>query len=391
MAEVSPFKRFDPAILSSVEVFWRDHYNFLKEHGYTLRKRYEPGWVPSWLNTSVKPASCEDAQPICVRVESIYIARCTFVNAASVVQHYQVLDAIRADGSFVILKQVDINIHPDEIPTIKHFASDAFASHPQNHCIPVLEIIDPPEGSTIAFLVMPLLFDIDEPSFTTIGEAVAFCGQIFEGLHYLHQQNIIHGDCKHNNIMADSSGLCDFSPHPMNPIMRRDLTGRVSYSKSPTRKPVKYYLIDFGLSQIYHPEDALVLRYPPWGGDKTVPEHQDPDGPMCDPFAVDVYCLGNFFRQYFMDGWDGIPMDPPPGFDFMRELINDMVNTEPTKRPSMLEVVSRFDDIVKELGARRLRSPFLPDGKRHGLFQSVIYWSTQLARVARRIPAVPKL
>ncbi|KAG6910429.1 hypothetical protein DXG01_010784 [Tephrocybe rancida] len=190
--------------------------------------------------------------------------------------------------------------------------------------------------------------------------------------------------------MADTAGLFDYPPHPVERMMRRDFTGRVSYPFSRTRKPVKYYFIDFDLAQIYQPEDAPFLRYPPWGGDKTVPEHQDPDGPMCDPFAVDVYCLGNFLRQYFLDGWDDMPRAPLPGFDFMRELINDMVNTDPTKRPSMSEVVSRFDIIVERLGNWKLRSPFLPDGKRHGPIQSIVYWSKQIARVARRVPAVPK-
>lgn len=70
---------------------------------------------------------------------------------------------------------------------------------------------------------------------------------------------------------------------------------------SRTLKPVKYYFIDFGLSKIYRPQDVPFLKQPPWGGDKSVPEHLIPSPPPCDPFAVDVYCLGNFLRQYFLD------------------------------------------------------------------------------------------
>jgi hypothetical protein len=45
------------------ERFWVDHQPWLKSRGYTLRDRYQPDWVASWL----KPGStkdwldCEDA------------------------------------------------------------------------------------------------------------------------------------------------------------------------------------------------------------------------------------------------------------------------------------------------------------------------------------------
>ena len=43
------------------EVFWRDHYDWLKERGYLLRPRYRPGWVASWIGTDIKfPEKCED-------------------------------------------------------------------------------------------------------------------------------------------------------------------------------------------------------------------------------------------------------------------------------------------------------------------------------------------
>ena len=37
--------------LHTGEVFWRDRYDWLREHGYTLRTRYKPDWVPSWKAT----------------------------------------------------------------------------------------------------------------------------------------------------------------------------------------------------------------------------------------------------------------------------------------------------------------------------------------------------
>jgi len=49
--------------LYEYEVRWRDHYNFLKEKGYTLRSRYSPDWVPSWTNSNKVPINCEDGVP----------------------------------------------------------------------------------------------------------------------------------------------------------------------------------------------------------------------------------------------------------------------------------------------------------------------------------------
>lgn len=47
--------------LLSYEVFWRERYDFLKQHGYQLRPRFAPDWVPSWIGTSYDPFFCEDS------------------------------------------------------------------------------------------------------------------------------------------------------------------------------------------------------------------------------------------------------------------------------------------------------------------------------------------
>lgn len=101
--------------------------------------------------------------------------------------------------------------------------------------------------------------------------------------------------------MAGTVSLFNVTPHPAQRFRRLDYKGWVSVSYSRTRKPVKYYLIDFDLSEVFRPEDAPHLRQPPWGGDKTVPEFLLPNPSPCDPFAVDVYCLGNFIREDYLD------------------------------------------------------------------------------------------
>ncbi|KAG6901307.1 hypothetical protein C0995_013877 [Termitomyces sp. Mi166 len=96
------------------------------------------------------------------------------------------LDATRADGTLVMLKAIHRINSPDEISVGKLLSSEPLVS-PRNHCIPYPEVIDPPEGSDEAFIVLPLLVP-----FETVGEAVEFFRQIFEGLEFMHEHNVAH-------------------------------------------------------------------------------------------------------------------------------------------------------------------------------------------------------
>lgn len=61
-----------------------------------------------------------------------------------------------------------------------------------------------------------------------------------------------------------------------------------------TSKPPKYYVIDFGVSCWYSPDDPHPTETAPDGGDRTVPEFDNSWNSMeYDPFAVDIYCLGH--------------------------------------------------------------------------------------------------
>ncbi|KAG6826032.1 hypothetical protein H0H92_001362 [Tricholoma furcatifolium] len=349
--------------LSAEEVFWRKHYHLFKAHGYTLRPRYRPDWIPSWWNASKLWFDCEDGQFNSVKA----------------------LDATRDDGSIVMIKKLNPVDFPAEIPAGKLLSSES----PRKRCIRYLEVIEPPENPEVAFIVMPYLLKTERVPFETIGEAVEFFRQIFEGLEFMHGNNIIHGDCKSDNIMADAVHLYKDPPHPF--AIQRTLGFRYlpfpAFSR--TKKPVKYYLIDFDLAREYPPGTPR-LKPAPWGGDKTVPEHKLPEnlGVPCDPFPVDVYCLGNYIRRGFLDGW--IAARPKQGFDFMRELINDMVNSDPCKRPTMKEAASRSNTIIEGLDDRKLRSPVLDVGKKMSLGQRIVYRTKQYIRKARGIPAIPR-
>lgn len=51
----------DNATLDSYEIFWRDRFLFFEAHGYRLRPRFRPGWIPSWYAKDVYHLRCEDS------------------------------------------------------------------------------------------------------------------------------------------------------------------------------------------------------------------------------------------------------------------------------------------------------------------------------------------
>lgn len=48
--------------LSEPEIWWRQHFCWLKDRGYLLRQRYSPDWSPSWLGIKKSKFACEDGR-----------------------------------------------------------------------------------------------------------------------------------------------------------------------------------------------------------------------------------------------------------------------------------------------------------------------------------------
>lgn len=87
--------------------------------------------------------------------------------------------------------------------------------------------------------------------------------------------------------------------HPRVTDKSRDWKGTAKHSTR-TLHPVKYYFIDFGLSRRYDPKDGPPREHPILGGDKSVPEFQNWNGELLDPFPTDIYYLGNLIRIKIM-------------------------------------------------------------------------------------------
>ncbi|KAA1477314.1 hypothetical protein DENSPDRAFT_844530 [Dentipellis sp. KUC8613] len=326
----------DPSTLRPNEKWWRDHYGVLIERGYTLRPRFDPNWTPPWPGTGRYYMEFEEGQQF---------------------KRAQILDATRnADGAWVTLKRLDMDegrSDMEEVGINRYLSSEPLTSDPRNHCAQALEIFTIPDAPNqdVYIMVMPTLRPFDDPTFDTFGEAIAFFTQLFEGLQFLHERKIAHRDCCRPNIMMDASQMYPDLWHFVKTNMRKDWKGKAKHYTR-TERPVKYYYLDFGLSQRYQAESTstwLPLALPVHGADKTAPENSDDKYETpCNPFATDIYYLGNLIRQSFMQRYYG--------FGFMKKLVADMVQDEPSRRPSINEVVARFAKIRESLHFWKLRS-----------------------------------
>ncbi|KAF4621101.1 hypothetical protein D9613_000141 [Agrocybe pediades] len=327
--------------LSDSEIYWREHYDWLYQCGYELRPRYHPDWVPSWVRDPELKMSipwCEDS------VRTVYS---------------NLMDATRIrDGYRVMLKRVDWSIHPHEAAITYKLSQDDWGSDARNHAVPLLDLLEPPHDGErdIFILVMPLLS---------------------RDIHAL-------------NTMIDARLLCPEEVHPVRQLWPRSLQG-IMRKSTRTEHPVRYYIIDFGISRLYSAEDLPPLEYPISGIDRTVPEFKNPSIPQ-NPFPTDIYYLGNMIREQFILGTGGISTPGFYGFDFLLPLVLDMVQDDPRNRPTIDEVIDRFSIIVNKLSWWKLRSRLVPRSetaseRRRRTFKHIIHTITY---IYRGLPAIPQ-
>ena len=80
------------------------------------------------------------------------------------------------------------------------------------------------------------------------------------------------------------------------------------------------------------------------------------------------------------------------GFEFMEPLITDMVQDDPTKRPTMEVVVTRFSEIRGKLGTWKLRSRITRRDELWpiSVWRSVHHWYCTIGYVLGRKAAIPE-
>ncbi|KAF8265700.1 kinase-like domain-containing protein [Lactarius quietus] len=345
--------------LVMTERWWRDRYNDIEKQGYKLRRRYHPQWEPSWPKTGKDFYNAEDGQA-------------TILRAA--------MDATRIrDGRPVMLKKVLPADGPHELNINRQFSSpDHFRCH-DNHCAPLLDVIELPANfGSQKLMVFPLLRPFNQPRIQTFGEYAAFFTQICEGLRFMHQRKVAHRDCTANNIMFDPSKMYPNGFHPVKIDRNRNFKG-VAKAYTRTQRPPRYCFIDLGLSRQYLSRDAL--DEPLRGGDKSAPEHRS--GRRCNPFHTDIYYIGNLVREEFIKKCNG--------FEFMEELVASMTQDNPAERPSIEDVLREFSRIQASLSKTKLRSAITSKNtpKVFGIIRQAGQSVRTLRYIVSRRPAIP--
>jgi hypothetical protein len=79
-----------------------------------------------------------------------------------------------------MLKRIKISRHPHEAEIGQLFSTEPLASNPKNRCVPFYDVLRIPAEDDVAILVMPLLYQIEDLPFQTVGEVIEFFRQISE-------------------------------------------------------------------------------------------------------------------------------------------------------------------------------------------------------------------
>jgi len=308
--------------LHSGEIQWRDKAEFLLQHGYRLRPRFMPGWTPSWEGTDLLPEYCEDNVP------AIALAA---------------IDAVRvSDGMRVMIKKT--SPLTSETAVLRFVNSPTLTDDPSNHCVPVLDIFPDSSDSTTVFVVMPFLREFHDPPFGTVFEGVEFMRQTLVGINFLHKSGVAHLDCTAQNIMMDAPRMYPNSFHPTRKTQNIDGISRAKYISRTKAKSVKYLFIDFGLSRLIRSERDRRMRIK-MGARQLPPEIER--GEEYDPFPVDMYYLGNVYREHLLE--------PYANMEFIRPLVESLIQQDPKARPSAPQALARFESLVSSRKGYSLR------------------------------------
>lgn len=351
---------------SGVEERWVSFQPYLLSKGYRLRPRYQPDWVPSWKNTNLRPTYCEDS------IDSMPV---------------RILDATRTmDGRQVIIKMLipqQGGEGKEELDILRHFASAPLKDDPSNHVVPCFDTFPIPGVESGQFIVMPLLGRYNEPPFNQIAEVHDFLQQMFEGLIFMHSNNIVHCDIATTNIMMDSRPLYDEPFHPVYQTLSLDIQ-RVIYPRyGRLTKGVRYYFIDMGFATWFRDQDSPHLVTGKLA--RILAPEQKNDHPY-DPFLLDIYQLGTIIKQ------DIIPLNS--ALEFLGPLAEEMTRPNPSARPALTNARKSMNTLFLGLSGVQYRWPLVPRGAGFrvkgiyfiwGLISEVQYWFQRLLGLFLRL------
>ena len=168
-------------------------------------------------------------------------------------------------------------------------------------------------------------------------------------------------------------------PEGFHPIRIRRTPDRLRTAEytSRTIAGVKYYFVDFGLSCYLQDATPPRLVTGSYGRDQDPPELSDTV--PYDPFKLDIFIIGNMLRREFCQV--GVFWSNRSEFllkaeqvfsnlEFLRPLIQEMIDPDPTNRPSAVEAFALWKGIRDSIWA--INREWRPRPRREHPVQTVV-------------------
>ncbi|PPQ81709.1 hypothetical protein CVT25_013439 [Psilocybe cyanescens] len=345
-------------LLTHAELDWVKLQPLLLDNGYKLRPRYQPNWKPSWKrpwNFYKSRFECPDSIILRVRPTICPIYRLS--------NRRNVIDAIRMkDGAKVVIKRVTLEY--DNVPILQHLNSPEMRKDSRNNAVTLLEVIPLPDSveddsKHYALLFMPMLFPLMSPHlpFRHVREVVDALDQLIQVPVYDLK------DACSLNFMMDPTDVIPSSFHHSKDFYQPDGKTRIDFRDRCSVSSVKYYTIDYEMSD-YFPPNTLCVGF--YGQEKDVPELSDTV--PYDPFKLDIFQLGTVV-QMFIEEYEGL--------DFLEPLGEAMTCQNPEMRLTAVKSLEKLRCIVSLLEETDLsRKIWLKD-------------STPEMRVVQTVPPKP--
>jgi serine/threonine protein kinase len=219
----------------------------------------------------------------------------------SPLQHRHITIAENRLHEEFVLKIVD----RDELNFLNYLSSPQMLSDPRNHTVPFSHVTGIGHGKSI--IAMPKLLPLDDIPLSSLQTAQCYnlLSQIVEGFTLLHAHGVVHMDLKSANIVIDTS-------------------------------LERLYIIDFGLAhKVNGPEDTVSG----FRGTKQWVAPEIEDGSYAySAIRADPWAVSELIRTVLLLWHKG----PTPN-DGLEEIYTQLLSKDPSKRPLLVEILSRFD------------------------------------------------
>ncbi|GBE83928.1 hypothetical protein SCP_0509870 [Sparassis crispa] len=304
---------------------------FFKAAGYEL---YRTKAVPGAFTVPIS------ATPPALESFGLYGDRSNFVSSFSpFAQLFAARDRLNRD---VVIKVISKGTEgANERRTLELLNSEPLRSDPANTTVPVLDFL---EYEDYCFAVMPCCGSSSSYPFLYASECLDFAEQLLEALCFLHKHRIAHLDISFENVVVNHHGKM-----PKKYTYDQDRKGLKIWPPLEWRStfPVRYYLLDFGIS-VHFPEDLPLSRCTilpfPQGRMHRAPETLGKKA--FNPFAADVYQIARLLYAWFPDLANDVP-------DLLK-LLQDMSYYNPSGRITASTALSRLRTLRTAIAEEKL-------------------------------------